>query len=126
VLFSLFVQVEELDDDLPLAPDENIETGEDSTLDDGDSETADRPIATWTYCRNCQKVVTPLVYISESTWKFSFGKVSRIRSVLLDSRTRLTDQSLVFGIVLLQSRFDHEFGMFLLSPIEYSSLFWLR
>jgi 1-phosphatidylinositol-3-phosphate 5-kinase len=36
--------------------------------------TTDSPIATWTYCKNCAKVVTPLVYISENTWKYSFGK----------------------------------------------------
>ena len=30
--------------------------------------------ATWTYCTNCRKVVTPLSYISDETWSYSFGK----------------------------------------------------
>ena len=31
------------------------------------------PIATWSYCANCSKVVTPLNYLTEETWKLSFG-----------------------------------------------------
>jgi hypothetical protein len=43
----------------------------DTRSDDGEGEEMDRPIATWTYCKQCRKVVTPLVFISENTWKFS-------------------------------------------------------
>mmetsp|Transcript_9237 Transcript_9237/g.17384 ORF Transcript_9237/g.17384 Transcript_9237/m.17384 type:complete len:2047 (+) Transcript_9237:105-6245(+) len=34
----------------------------------------DSKIITWTFCTNCQKVVTPLVYMDDDTWKYSFGK----------------------------------------------------
>ena len=32
------------------------------------------PITMWSFCHVCNEVVTPLVYISDDTWKFSFGK----------------------------------------------------
>ena len=34
----------------------------------------ERPIGTWSVCKHCDKVVSPLRYVSENTWKFSFGK----------------------------------------------------
>jgi 1-phosphatidylinositol-3-phosphate 5-kinase len=34
----------------------------------------DRPILMWSYCRKCERVVTPLVPMSDDTWKMSFGK----------------------------------------------------
>ena len=58
---------------LPNAGDQARSDSDDATTDDEDEET-NQPIATWSYCRNCRKVVTPLVFISENTWKFSFGK----------------------------------------------------
>ena len=70
-------KVEEMEEYLPPAPVAPTKTDkeEDNTSIKSDpDDDLDEPIATWTYCLNCKKVVTPLVFISDNTWKFSFGK----------------------------------------------------
>ena len=47
---------------------ESAESSQDGSGSDGDG------IAMWSYCHKCRKVVTPLVYICDDTWRFSFGK----------------------------------------------------
>ena len=79
---------------------------------------ADSPIATWTYCNNCCKVVTPLVYISNETWKLSFGKFLEVffynKVALLNvpqhkcSCTVQTNSVLYFGCGDLAARFTYE------------------
>ncbi len=65
-----------MDDPLPPAPLDGSRKADGANQDDDEDaeEIEDAPIATWTYCKNCAKVVTPLAYISENTWKSSFGK----------------------------------------------------
>ena len=69
------ITVEHMDGPLPPPPTAGSHKVDDATNEsDSDGNDTDSPIATWTYCKRCNKVVTPLVYISENTWKFSFGK----------------------------------------------------
>jgi len=115
----LYLQVEELEEKLSPPPFERpVEEDEDGSSDDEDSAEVDKPIATWSYCNNCKKVVTPLVYISESTWSYSFGKFLESffynRDAIMNapeyqcscgvqSSTRL-----YFGCGKLAARFDYE------------------
>ena len=70
----LNILVEEMEEELPPSPDEVKKGSGDNTRSSSDEGEPDRPIATWTYCTNCKKLVAPLTYISERTWRFSFGK----------------------------------------------------
>ena len=65
-----------MEESLPPSSSESTveEDDEAKSYEDENNEERNRPIATWTYCKRCDKVITPLVYISENTWKFSFGK----------------------------------------------------
>lgn len=86
----------------------------------------DSPIATWTYCKNCAKVVTPLVYISENTWKYSFGKFLESffynRDAIMNAQEHgcscpmQPSAILYFGCGKLAARFTYEsvkpFGVF--------------
>jgi 1-phosphatidylinositol-3-phosphate 5-kinase len=105
------------------------------TGDEDGEEIEDSPIATWTYCKNCSKVVTPLVFISENTWKYSFGKFLEcffynrqlvMNSPQSDCKCSLRDCTLYFGCGRLAARFTYEpvrpFGVFVRKclPIELS------
>lgn len=99
---------------------------EEEDASDEDEEATDRPIATWTYCQHCQKVVTPLTYISDLTWKFSFGKFLEVhfynRDAILNapghqcSCNLQSAATLYFGCGKLAARFTYEkvapFGVF--------------
>eukprot|EP00980_Cylindrotheca_fusiformis_P007582 scaffold1580_cov116-Cylindrotheca_fusiformis.AAC.17 len=86
--------------------------------DEGLDEVEDSPIATWTYCKNCCKVVTPLVYISEKSWKYSFGKFLESffynRDTVMNSTQSSctcplqTHANLFFGCGRLAARFTYE------------------
>lgn len=53
--------------DEPLQEDTSEKKNDDSdTLSEEDL--IDKPIATWTYCMHCKKVVAPLTFISDNTW----------------------------------------------------------
>ena len=108
---------------LPPAPLETSGGG----IEKGESEDQDLdvPIATWTYCNTCGKVVTPLVYISDDTWKLSFGKFLEIffynRDAILNSPEHgcscpMQTSTLYFGCGRLAARFTYEpvkpFGVF--------------
>lgn len=113
-----------MDDPLPPAPFDSSRGGGKAESEDQDLE--DSPIATWTYCNNCAKVVTPLVYISEDTWKFSFGKFLEVffynRAAVMNSPEHgcscpmQTAATLYFGCGRLAARFTYEslkpFGVF--------------
>lgn len=83
-----------------------------------ENEEKDSPIATWTYCKQCAKVVTPLCYISENTWKFSFGKFLEVffynRDAVMNSSEyncscpMQTGTMLYFGCGKLAARFSYE------------------
>jgi 1-phosphatidylinositol-3-phosphate 5-kinase len=122
-----------MDDPLPPAP--SIPTSHSHTGDEDGDEIEDPPIATWTYCKNCSKVVTPLVFISENTWKYSFGKFLEcffynrdlvMNSAQTECTCSLGDCTLYFGCGRLAARFTYEpvrpFGVFVRKclPIELS------
>jgi Phosphatidylinositol-4-phosphate 5-Kinase len=99
---------------------------DDHGSDDDDEAGVEQPIATWTYCQRCQKIVTPLTYISDFTWKFSFGKFLEVffynRDACVNApahRCSCNLQScaaLYFGCEKLAARFTYEriapFGVF--------------
>ena len=127
------ITVDHMDDPLPPAPPSAAAHSQ--TNDEDGEETDDPPIATWTYCKNCSKVVTPLVFISENTWKYSFGKFLECffynRQLVMNSpqsecKCFLRDCTLYFGCGRLAARFTYEpvrpFGVFVRKclPVEAS------
>lgn len=76
------------------------------------------PIATWTFCTKCNKVVTPLVFISKQTWQWSFGKFLEVyfynRDAIINapehscSCRMQTSSRLFFGCGSLAARFTYE------------------
>jgi hypothetical protein len=108
-----------MDGPLPPPPSDGTRKIDDSAKQsDDDNEEADSPIATWSYCKHCAKVVTPLVYISENTWKFSFGKFLEVffynRDAIMNSTENKcscpmqTGTMLYFGCGKLAARFSYE------------------
>jgi 1-phosphatidylinositol-3-phosphate 5-kinase len=126
-----------MEDPLPSAP---VETNKDMDAtkrsDDDSEEPEDAPIATWTYCKQCAKVVTPLVWLSENTWKYSFGKFLESffynRDAIMNSPQSTcacqlqNSATLFFGCGRLAARFTYErirpFGVFVRKtlPIDIS------
>jgi hypothetical protein len=113
---------------------------ENETDDDRETETSkhdddapDKPIATWSYCHKCEKIVSPLTFISDNTWKFSFGKFLEVifynRDTIVNSSTcrcnAQTSSVLYFGCGKLAARFTYEriapFGVFVKKtlPLDY-------
>ena len=106
-----------MDGPLPPPTTDSKRKTDDNSKDDSDgNDEADSPIATWTYCKHCAKVVTPLVYISENTWKLSFGKFLEIffynRDAVMNSSEyncscpMQTGTMLYFGCGKLAARFS--------------------
>jgi len=95
------------------------------------------PIATWTYCNNCSKVVTPLVFISDDTWNYSFGKFLEVyfynREAIINSPEHgcccpaQTSASLYFGCERLAARFTYEkvysFSVFIRRSLPFDQSF---
>jgi TCP-1/cpn60 chaperonin family/Phosphatidylinositol-4-phosphate 5-Kinase len=121
------ITVDHMEDALPSATSETNKAASDSKQNDDDSEDhEDTPIATWTYCKQCSKVVTPLVWLSENTWKYSFGKFLESffynRDTIMNSpqstcKCQLQKSAtLFFGCGRLAARFTYErirpFGVF--------------
>lgn len=109
--------MEELEDELPQPPGgtkDNTSEG----IDGGVEGEADRPIATWTYCSNCKAVVSPLTYLSDTTWKYSFGKFLEVffynRDAIMNapyaecSCQVQSSAQLYFGCGKLAARFGYE------------------
>lgn len=115
----LNILVEEMEDELPPSSDEEKKGGAtDARSPEGEGE-PDRPIATWTYCRNCRKLVAPLTYISERTWRFSFGKFLETffynRDAVMNASEHVgcscdlqKSATLFFGCGKLAARFTYE------------------
>jgi len=55
------IHVEQMESRLPPPPD-------------GSGTQGEAPIAMWSHCHECKRQATPLVYISDDVWNFSFGK----------------------------------------------------
>lgn len=64
----LNIVVEQLEDELPPHPTYKEPESAPNSGDDQQQQDPDAPVATWTYCRKCEKMVSPLTYISEDTW----------------------------------------------------------
>lgn len=104
---------------------------------DEDDDGTDRPIATWTYCQKCQKVVTPLKFISDLTWKFSFGKFLEVffynRDAILNAPNHhcscnlQSAAMLYFGCGKLGARFTYEritpYGVFVRKTLPFEESF---
>jgi Phosphatidylinositol-4-phosphate 5-Kinase len=104
---------------------------------DGDDDVTDRPIATWTYCQHCRKVVTPLTFISDLTWKFSFGKFLEVffynHDAILNAPARhcscnlQLSAMLYFGCGKLGARFTYEriapYGVFVRKSLPFDVAF---
>lgn len=116
----VYAKVEELDEEpIPHSQDRN---GDDKTeaaqSEDGEGSEVDRPISTWTYCNHCRKIVSPLTYISDTTWKYSFGKFLEVffynRDAIINSPESeckcqvQSSTSLHFGCGRLAARFSYE------------------
>lgn len=131
--------MEELEEDLPPSPYEKQKKAdsEHKTGEDGEDMEGDRPIATWTYCKNCRKVVSPLVYVSESTWKLSFGKFLEVFFYNRDAALNAPEYQcscqlqqaarLYFGCGRLAARFNYEplrpFGVFARKHLPMESIY---
>ena len=89
-----------------------------SLQEDVDPSESDQPIATWTYCKKCGTVVTPLTFLSKQTWQWSFGKFLEVyfynRDAIMNApghRCACELQSnsvLYFGCGNLAARFTYE------------------
>ncbi|KAL3915868.1 MAG: hypothetical protein SGILL_005444, partial [Bacillariaceae sp.] len=119
--------MDHMEEALPPAPAGVGTSGSNENKSDDDSaEQEDTPIATWSYCKQCGKVVTPLKWLSENTWKYSFGKFLESffynRDTVMNSpqsacKCQLQKSAtLFFGCGRLAARFTYErirpFGVF--------------
>ena len=128
----LNIVVEELDTEVPMPSGSATVKPRASDGDEGDL-----PISTWTYCPTCQKVVSPLVSVSDNTWKLSFGKFLEVYfynhdTVMNGSMCRCsanvqTSTWLYFGCGRLAARFSYEkvhpFGVFVRPTLPLDPLF---
>lgn len=129
------ITVDHMNEELPPTP----ATGSGKKSEDDSDDLDDAPIATWTYCKNCAKVVTPLVWLSENTWKFSFGKF--LESFFYNHDTIMNSSKsqcqcelqksgiLFFGCGRLAARFTYErirpFGVFVRKSLSIDASFHL-
>lgn len=127
------ITVEAMDDPLPPGPNGSKDTPPAAEETDKNGKPVDKPIATWTYCTHCSKVVTPLNFISEDTWKLSFGKFLETffynRTATLNAPENSckcqmqSNSTLYFGCGQLAARFTYEkvkpFGVFVRKILSF-------
>ncbi|CAM9902089.1 unnamed protein product, partial [Laminaria digitata] len=81
--------------------------------------TLDEKIYMWSACKNCGRLTTPLVPMSEDTWKFSLGKFLEVTYYNRSVRARgaaglgcghrlLQDHVLMFGCGRVLARFEYQ------------------
>ncbi|GMH93596.1 hypothetical protein TL16_g12674, partial [Triparma laevis f. inornata] len=68
------INVEMMDARLPTESEYRAAMGEPQEEVQENSLRDDDGIAMWSYCTRCAKVVTPLCFMDDDTWRFSFGK----------------------------------------------------
>ncbi|CAM9162419.1 unnamed protein product, partial [Phaeothamnion confervicola] len=85
----------------------------------------------WSWCNRCGRLVTPLVPMSEDTWKWSFGKFLEVffYNAAAVGRTKgcghsvLRDHVLFFGMDRLVARFEREqvrpYGVFVRRALPF-------
>ena len=132
------ITVDHMDEPLPSAPVESNRNIDSSKHADDDSEELDdSPIATWTYCNECAKIVTPLTWLSENTWKYSFGKFLESffynRYLIMNSSQSTCScnlqksTTLFFGCGRLAAKFTYErirpFGVFVRNTLPIDTTF---
>lgn len=129
------ITVDHMDEPLPSAPSDY---GRHPDGKDDDSEDLDdSPIATWTYCDECNEVVTPLTWLSSNTWKYSFGKFLESffynRDTIINSphckcaHPLQKNTTLFFGCGRLAAKFTYEqirpFGVFVRKSLPIDTAF---
>lgn len=129
------ITVDQMDEPLPPAPSEYSRNSEKHS--DDDSVDLDNPIATWTYSNETDQVVTPLTWLSEDTWKYSFGKflessfynrATIVNSPLNPCQSPLQKSTtLFFGCGRLAAKFTYEqirpFGVFVRKSLPIDASF---
>jgi hypothetical protein len=108
------ISVERMDNPIPTSSLQKQQKDLDSASPPMDYE----PIATWTFCTKCNKVVTPLVFLSKQTWQWSFGKFLEVffynRDAIINAPGHQclcrmqTSSQLFFGCGSLAARFTYE------------------
>ncbi len=130
------ITVDHMDEPLPPAPME-YSRHSDKQNDDDSEDLDDSPIATWTYCNETKQVVTPLTWLSENTWKYSFGKFLEssfynrdtiVNSPLSSCQSPLQKSTtLFFGCGRLAAKFTYEqirpFGVFVRKSLPIDTSF---
>jgi len=132
------ITVEKLDDPIPHPNGQNRkESSSNTEVNSDEVDELNNPIATWTYCLNCRKVVTPLSFLSDDTWKFSFGKFLEVffynKTIQLNSPehqcscTLQGASTLFFGCGDLAARFTYEsirpYGVYLRRHLSFDEDF---
>ena len=130
------ITVDQMDEALPPPPAE-YSRHMDNKNDDDSEELDDSPIATWTYCNDCSEVVTPLTWLSENTWKYSFGKFLEsffynrdtiVNSPQCSCKCQLQKSTtLYFGCGRLAAKFTYErirpFGVYVRKSLPIDTAF---
>lgn len=96
--------------------DDDTKDGREDEAKSQDDDALDKPIATWSYCHKCDRIVSPLTYVSDHTWKFSFGKFLEVnfynRDTVVNSPwcscNAQTNTVLYFACGKLAARFSYE------------------
>ena len=130
------ITVDQMDEPLPPAPSESSRN-RGKQADDDSEDLDDAPIATWTYSNDICQVVTPLTWLSENTWKYSFGKFLEssfynrdtiVNSPLSSCQSPLQKSTtLYFGCGRLAAKFTYEqirpFGVFVRKSLPIDTSF---
>ena len=130
------ITVDQMDEPLPQAPPE-YSRNSDKHSDDDSVDLDDSPIATWTYSNEIDQVVTPLTWLSEDTWKYSFGKFLEssfynrdtiVNSPLSSCQSPLQKSTtLFFGCGRLAAKFTYEqirpFGVYVRKSLPIDTTF---
>ena len=126
-----------MEDPLPPRPLDSTAEQQPSAVISEKTKQLRSPIATWTYCNHCSKVVTPLVFISDDTWNYSFGKFLEVyfynRDAIINSPEHgcscpaQTSATLYFGCERLAARFTYEkvhpYGVYIRRSVPFDESF---
>ena len=93
-----------------------VPTTEQESTESPCSVNHDNTIFMWSYCKACEEIVSPLVPMSEDTWKMSFGKFLEVRFYNRTATCRTgncrhclqTNHVFFYGSRNLVARFDYE------------------
>ena len=92
---------------------------------------SDKEILTWSFCKACNVVVTPVIALSEEAWKFSLGKFLEVYFYNKKANGRINgcfhsmqkDHILYFACDNIVVRFEYEnikpYTVFIRKQLEY-------